>query len=235
MVSCGVCSRWQHITCHDSADRNAGFPPRNWDTQQFCCQRCRTTTSRLPNGNSNSQRPPIPQGQRYSWSQSHDQKPLLAPAHQSTFTQPTPDMRYSQPPAYENGVPFGHQQQYPHSSLGPQPAAYPRSQRGQGLTFSHYQPDQRGFSRISHQSSPSSQPSWNSEYASLNGTHLRAQQNPQYAHQYSQSSGYRGSQGQPSFQVRISRFVLCNQLIRLASDTFPVASLQQRPGRTRGE
>lgn len=41
LVSCGTCSRWQHIDCHDNADVRAGRIRRNWDHQQFTCARCR--------------------------------------------------------------------------------------------------------------------------------------------------------------------------------------------------
>lgn len=41
LVSCGTCSRWQHIVCHDNADVRAGRLRRNWDSQQFTCSRCR--------------------------------------------------------------------------------------------------------------------------------------------------------------------------------------------------
>ncbi|CAL1715762.1 unnamed protein product [Somion occarium] len=41
LVSCGSCSRWQHIQCHDYADHHARRPRRNWETQQFTCSRCR--------------------------------------------------------------------------------------------------------------------------------------------------------------------------------------------------
>ncbi|KAF8896489.1 hypothetical protein BD779DRAFT_1668267 [Infundibulicybe gibba] len=41
MMSCGHCSKWQHIICHDRADESAGRPKRNWDMVEFVCERCR--------------------------------------------------------------------------------------------------------------------------------------------------------------------------------------------------
>ena len=42
MMSCALCSKWQHILCHNKRDQVAGHPPRNWDSVEFICQRCRT-------------------------------------------------------------------------------------------------------------------------------------------------------------------------------------------------
>lgn len=41
MMSCGLCSKWQHIACHDRTDQEAGRRPRNWDVVEFFCLRCR--------------------------------------------------------------------------------------------------------------------------------------------------------------------------------------------------
>lgn len=39
-MSCGRCSVWQHITCHNLVDEKAGRPPRNWESVDFICRRC---------------------------------------------------------------------------------------------------------------------------------------------------------------------------------------------------
>jgi len=49
MMSCGICSRWQHIQCHDRADRMANRPRRNWNSEEFICCRCRATRRVLSN------------------------------------------------------------------------------------------------------------------------------------------------------------------------------------------
>jgi hypothetical protein len=41
MMSCALCSKWQHILCHNKRDQAAGLPTRNWDSVEFICQRCR--------------------------------------------------------------------------------------------------------------------------------------------------------------------------------------------------
>jgi len=41
MMSCALCSKWQHIICHNKRDQAAGHPPQNWDSVEFICQRCR--------------------------------------------------------------------------------------------------------------------------------------------------------------------------------------------------
>lgn len=183
MVSCGMCSRWQHITCHDTADRNAGLSRRNWEVQQFYCSRCKPTAmQRLANGGSRSS---VVDRQR---SQSHTPKSHPNEATQyNSYPQPTSDMRYPQQQvSYTNGTPYNHQ--YPQDQLamnsGPM---YARSQRPQGnITFSHYQPQQHGFSRTA----------WSNGYSteSYNGRTMQ-----QYSQQYHQNSTY--NVGQPSYQV----------------------------------
>jgi hypothetical protein len=40
MMCCGTCFKWQHILCHDEADRRLGRPKRNWDVEEFVCRAC---------------------------------------------------------------------------------------------------------------------------------------------------------------------------------------------------
>ena len=40
-MSCALCSKWQHILCHNKRDQAAGHAPRNWDSVEFICQGCR--------------------------------------------------------------------------------------------------------------------------------------------------------------------------------------------------
>ncbi|KAH9838790.1 uncharacterized protein C8Q71DRAFT_833159 [Rhodofomes roseus] len=158
MVSCGMCSKWQHIGCHDLADQRLGRPRRDWERQQFYCQPCRTRAS---NGTSyiasNHQRYPVPQShhsQSSSWSQAavdpsiHPQKSVVAP--QAYYRDPPrPQSSY----AAGNGADFNHTS-YPRQDAALQPG-YTRTQNG--LTFSHYQPENRAFTSIrnSQQGTPS--------------------------------------------------------------------------------
>ncbi|KAH9995744.1 hypothetical protein BJV77DRAFT_205745 [Russula vinacea] len=47
LLCCGKCSKWQHITCHDLADRKAGRPKRDWDKEELSAATVRTVASRM--------------------------------------------------------------------------------------------------------------------------------------------------------------------------------------------
>lgn len=199
MVCCNACSRWQHIACHDVADRSAGRPPRDWIRQQFYCQRCRPTHTRVANGSTHGQPRPVEQ---YSWAPSHSQKAIPPLSQHVAHHQPTPDMRYSQAPNYDNATPY--QQQYAHNAV-PSQSQYPRMQRPQGgLTFSHYQPEQGGFSRTAQQPLLVPSPTWSNGYPPGNGMSPRPQQPMQYPPQYGQNSAYNGGRTLTSHQVIIA-------------------------------
>lgn len=105
MVSCGSCARWQHITCHDFADSNAGYPKRNWDVQQFICQRCRSARmARINNGHDRNQ--PVDQ---HTWSQSSPQR--VPPSHPANYIQPTAESRYPQQPTFDARATYSQQTQ----------------------------------------------------------------------------------------------------------------------------
>ncbi|KAF9533716.1 hypothetical protein CPB83DRAFT_405954 [Crepidotus variabilis] len=141
MMSCGICSRWQHIQCHDRADRDAGRPRRNWKSEDFVCGRCRATQrmqynehpsllARQPISLSKTL-PPInsPQVQAYgafqsigpvAYTGSLDSRPLIP-----------------QPSAYRESYyprPNGQQYQNPPPQYPPNPSAHP------SLSFNQYQP-----------------------------------------------------------------------------------------------
>ena len=188
MVSCGMCSRWQHITCHDTADHSAGLPRRNWDVQQFYCSRCKPAAmERLANGGGPHHSVTDPQR-----SHSRAGKTQPTPAAQfNSYPSAAPDVRYPHPQQvpYPNGVSsYGHQ--FTQDQLGvASGSVYGRSsQRSQsGITFSHYQPQQHGFSRSS----------WSNGYPteSYSGRALT-----QYGQPYHQNGSY-GS-GQQPYPVR---------------------------------
>ena len=135
MVSCGTCGKWQHIACHDVADYKAGYPKRNWDTQPFICQRCRSARVARPN-NGHDRNTLLDQ---YTWSQPRPKSPVQ-PTQSVQYLQPTSEERYSQQPSFDCRVVHSQQaQQYPRSAV-------PYS-RPQEISFSHYQPEQHGFSQ----------------------------------------------------------------------------------------
>ena len=125
LLCCGKCSRWQHIACHDSADRKAGRPKRDWDKEEFICRACQSRSNAngrllVPNGSSSA---------------SYD-------------AGRTPSPYYHQSSGYAGQAPPSYGQNYslPHHSRPPY-------QQHTAITFSHYQPQQRGFT--STHSSPS--------------------------------------------------------------------------------
>ncbi|KAH8994805.1 hypothetical protein EDB92DRAFT_1972371 [Lactarius akahatsu] len=109
LLCCGKCSKWQHIACHDLADRQAGRPKRDWDREEFICRACQDRG--VANGK-----------QVLNGSASYD-------------AGRTPNS-YHQP--YSGHVPYG-------SACPPHP---PRSSSAYhtAITFTHYQPQQHGFS-----------------------------------------------------------------------------------------
>jgi hypothetical protein len=140
-MCCNLCSKWQHISCHDAADARAGRPKRNWDVEDFICQRCRAQKSQPPNNTlyghdaQPSQRPPpnptnyLPPRQYY-----------YQPGHVANSVTPSPNLANT----------------YPHAINGD---AHPRlpntqditAQPRRPITFTHYQPQQHGFSSPSPQ------------------------------------------------------------------------------------
>ncbi|KAF5367052.1 hypothetical protein D9758_004057 [Tetrapyrgos nigripes] len=154
MMCCGMCSKWQHIACHDRADELAGRMRRDWKKFDFYCLRCRERAA--VNGSGGH----------------HQQPVLLHPAN----SRPSP----RQPSATSNGVTssymqmsYGQSSSSPHASGSPQlPNGYAdytakayqtmsdiRSSNASNsqlpysvnptmkqISFSHYQPQQHGFS-----------------------------------------------------------------------------------------
>jgi hypothetical protein len=140
LLCCGKCSKWQHIACHDLADRKAGRAKRDWDKEEFICRNCQSgrSLSTVANGSMRQ----VPNGSSSS---------AAASSYDAGRT-PSPYYHHqTQTSGYTGQIPYG--QSYPHPSLPHQqlrPAPY---QHHTAITFSHYQPQQRGFT--SHSSSPS--------------------------------------------------------------------------------
>ena len=194
MMSCGVCSRWQHIQCHDRADRSAGRPRRNWNAEEFICSRCRASqrvqynsylppgtkaTPRLPNP---TQPPSIyaPQIQAYGSS-----SPGLPPPASTAYPQDHRD-----PSHYLSGYRNSIQQSYYSRPNGHQ---YPNMQfpssstTHSSLSFSHYQPSQHAFLINPPQKPPylNNHPS----YSTNNSTVLPHQQKHDSPHIYNSQVG----------------------------------------------
>jgi hypothetical protein len=109
LLCCGKCAKWQHIACHDLADRQAGRPMRDWDREEFICRAC------LDRGVVNGK-------QVLNGSASYDTGQTPNSHHQAAYSGHVP---------YSSAYP-------PHT-----PRPY---QRHTAITFTHYQPQQHGFS-----------------------------------------------------------------------------------------
>jgi len=159
MVSCGICSRWQHIQCHDRADRAAGHPRRIWKFEEFICSQCRASQRVQYNNNLSSstkqalsipitkQSPSTyaPQVQCYGASQPV-MPTIIGAGHppncpsESHYLSGHRDSAQPNSPMKSNG----------HQSLNTQYS----SGSSTPLSFSHYQPAQHSFLTAAPQKTP---------------------------------------------------------------------------------
>lgn len=144
MMSCGSCAKWQHILCHDKADRAAGRRRRDWDTVEFICEKCRR--AKIPENHSETRRS---HAQNLSFSTSV----RAGSSHNSQ--QPGfggQSVRSYKPDSYPTSSPLSSTFSTPMSAVQPSnPSSNPT------IAFSHYQPQERGFS--SDSSKPGAYPS----------------------------------------------------------------------------
>src|ERR1700683_4746654 len=141
MMSCGMCNKWQHIPCHDSADLRAGRRKRDWDVEEFVCQHCRSRGSRKYDG--------AYQLRQYQDQSGRPQQPHTA--ERMTYIQPPANFSssrahsgYAGAQPYSGSTPSG-QDNFRTStptSMAQQRPYQPHS----AITFAHYQPDPEGFS-----------------------------------------------------------------------------------------
>lgn len=135
LLCCGKCSKWQHIACHDAADRKAGHPKRNWDREEFICRACRLGPRRsigLVNGSG-----------RQSAALNGSSSPVST-SYDVAGRTPSPYYPHQSSTAgYTGQIPYnGSSQNHPHPSSHPRT---PYQQQHSAITFSHYQPQQCGF------------------------------------------------------------------------------------------
>ncbi|KAK7051068.1 hypothetical protein VNI00_005180 [Paramarasmius palmivorus] len=155
LMSCGKCFKWQHIPCHDKADRKAGLPRRNWEDVEFFCRQCRSkmftpapswnsTVNAYSTHNSRGQipqnihlNPPLPPNRHPSLLTSHSN---VSAYPQSSYQLPTnySDMRSSV--GYVNGY-----DRMATSDVRSSPQSNPQ-QHAKPIAFQHYQPPQQGYS-----------------------------------------------------------------------------------------
>jgi hypothetical protein len=160
MMSCGRCSKWQHIFCHDRADQTAGRPRRNWDSVDFICKGCHFSQQR------SFRDCPIPMKQQPLPSaipQMHGYQPyppqpsalvdVRPSAYSSSYKDPAPQSFYVRP---SNGQQPNMQSPY---STGLSSHIIPPTRPA--IAFNHYQPATQGFSPGPHKSYPDTRYSYN--------------------------------------------------------------------------
>lgn len=152
MMSCGICLRWQHIQCHDRADRATGHPRRNWKFEEFICSECSASQRVRYNKYfpASKKQPPLmpttkpfssthtPQVQSYGASQPIESTNTSVQPHNGrTESHYLSHYRDSAQQGYHmksNGHQYLNTQQYPSDSTTPST-----------LSFNHYQPAQHSF------------------------------------------------------------------------------------------
>ncbi|KAK0480265.1 hypothetical protein IW261DRAFT_1477011 [Armillaria novae-zelandiae] len=147
MMCCGSCSKWQHISCHDQADVRSGRPRRNWEQVEFICRNCAQT--KRPSHYSSGHPPPAA---------GHDQYlALRAPGSTSNSYG-----NYNTPgyPVYNPYSQTSKSQNHGQMSDVRSNAAPSYAPPTKGISFTHYQPQQRGFSQThsSYNAAPYVQP-----------------------------------------------------------------------------
>jgi hypothetical protein len=166
MMSCGSCSKWQHIQCHDKRDRAMGRPKRDWDRIEFFCQRClalRNNSLQQQAQRANGASSHYPSSQQHvqatmPYAQSWQSQALYNPkahghhggypAQQETTT--TSNYAHPHPQAYLA----------PTSSLRssyPSQSVYANPYSANPVSFNHYQPQERSFASDSRGQVPQNQ------------------------------------------------------------------------------
>jgi len=214
MMSCGMCSKWQHITCHDAADQIAGRRRRNWDRVEFICLQCRTKRDAAflaPSGFEE-----VHQGHAPSQMETYVPHSTIGPALHSnpsavsgTMQQPYPvngkgasmHLRDYQGAATSNMRSAAPAPQQPVHHLQSHLPPQRQHEHGPPISFTHYQPHRRGFSSSAQQMS----------YPSVNvQPYGQASYLDQYPQQYPvpMFNGGGSLQPQSSSQVRFCFMVL---------------------------
>ncbi|KAI6042453.1 hypothetical protein EDC04DRAFT_2658182 [Pisolithus marmoratus] len=137
IVCCTSCSKWQHIPCHDRQDALIRRQKRDWETEEFVCQRCQLKDSKAS---------PPNRGPLYHQSATMDHPTTNC----TTGTQPY----YPYPRNYLNGGYYppatlsGRYTYENQSEMRSSSSNAPQHQqpRAANVTFAHYQPQGGSFS-----------------------------------------------------------------------------------------
>lgn len=146
-MCCGSCNIWQHISCHEERDRKNGRPPRDWEREEFYCSRCRAGSSTNGRRASRTLPPSTPQQTKVQlqWDHSRSGAKSSGPAQPPYMGVPLDQRDYYQMPPASGMANGGYSYSRPvyngHSSSLPASVDHQYS----NISFSHYQPQQRGF------------------------------------------------------------------------------------------
>jgi len=147
LMSCGSCSKWQHISCHNAEDDRNGRPRRDWDKVDFTCRSCLTRKkSRTSNGKKSPtntitlHRVPQPQGPSSAHAPMSQYAPPVNSHPPSKHFGYTADV--GKPPAPNAYHHYPSANNVHHPSLGHVQVPY---NSNAGMSFAHYQPQQQGF------------------------------------------------------------------------------------------
>jgi len=145
-MCCGSCNIWQHIPCHEERDRRDGRPPRDWEREEFYCSRCRAKSPENGRRTSKTLPPSTPQQTKVQlqWDHGRSVAKPSGPAQPPYMGVPLDRHDYYQMPS-TSGMTNGYS--YPHTVYNGHPSSLPTSVDHQysNISFSHYQPHQRGF------------------------------------------------------------------------------------------
>lgn len=142
-MCCGSCNIWQHIPCHQQIDRRDGRPARDWEREEFYCSRCRSKSSANGHGASRSLPPCTPQQTKVQLRWDHGRSGAKPPGPTQPPYMGAPVDYYQIPPA--SGIANGGYS-YPHPLYNGHSSSLPTSvDQYSNISFSHYQPHQRGF------------------------------------------------------------------------------------------
>jgi hypothetical protein len=145
-MCCGSCNIWQHIPCHEEIDRRDGRPPRDWESEEFYCSRCRPKSSANVHGASRTLPSYTPRQTKMQLRWDHGRSGAKPPGSAQSPYMGVPVDRhdyYQTPPA--SGITNGGYS-YSHSVYNGHPPSLPTSvDQYSNISFSHYQPHQRGF------------------------------------------------------------------------------------------
>jgi len=210
MMSCGKCFKWQHIACHDLADKRAGRSKRNWDSVEFICLQCRSRMfagidevnstfediryNRHPAQGMNSSSPSnnLTTHQAYGTSEATPQAPIPSPLYHGSdpiHTRLYSDLRTHIPDQYSAAP----SQTY----IATQYIQFPSAD-----AFSHYQPREGRFSpSVKSQSQPSYQVDYDERF--------RTQQHTTYGDLH--SSAHVSNQRSSVSVIRVSILIYNSQ------------------------